>query len=253
MFTTFKKIVLLFCIGILLFSCKEDSYNVTKITAKTIAIDATVTSVNTIAKTIAPYKEKMIAEINTVLSYAPKDLTRTDGELESSLGNLLADLTFKRANPIFKKQTGKNIDFSMFNFGGIRAGIPAGNVSNKNAFELMPFENILVVVELSGQKVEALIAYLIKSNTAHPLSKNIALTITKKGYELYINNKKFDTNRSYFVLTSDYLQSGGDNMTFFKNPIQRVSLEYKMRDAIVDYFKSVDTLKSNLDKRFKRK
>lgn len=253
MSTTFKNFVLLFCLSILLFSCKENSYVITKTTAKTIAVDTTITSKEKITKTIAPYKEKMIAEINTVLSYAPKDLTRTDGKLESTLGNLLADLTFKRANPIFKKQTGKNIDFSMFNFGGIRAGIPAGNVSNKNAFELMPFDNILVVVELSGQKVEALIAYLIKSNTAHPLSKNIALTITKNGYQLYINNKKFDNNKSYFVLTSDYLQSGGDNMTFFKNPIQRVSLEYKMRDAIVDYFKSVDTLKSSLDQRFKRK
>ncbi|MBL4643246.1 MAG: 5'-nucleotidase C-terminal domain-containing protein [Flavobacteriaceae bacterium] len=252
MFTTFKNIVFLFCFSILLFSCKEDTYVVSKVTTKTLPVDATITSANSITKTIAPYKEKMIKEINTVLSYAPKDLTRTDGKLESSLGNLLADLTFKRANPIFKKQTGKNIDFSMFNFGGIRAGIPAGSVRNKNAFELMPFENILVVVELSGQKIAALIAYLIKSNTAHPISKNMELTITKNGYQLYINNKKFDSNKSYFVLTSDYLQSGGDNMTFFKNPIQRVSLEYKMRDAIVDYFKSVDTLRSRLDQRFKR-
>ena len=253
MSTTFKNFVFLLCLSILLYSCKEDTYVITKITTKTIAVDTTITSKENITNIITPYKEKMITEINTVISYAPKDLTRTDGKLESSLGNLLADLTYLRANPIFNNQTGKNIDFSMFNYGGIRAGIPAGNVRNKNAFELMPFENILVVVELSGQKVAALIAYLVKSNTAHPLSKNIELTITKNGYELYINNKKFDNSKSYFVLTSDYLQSGGDNMTFFKNPIQRVSLEYKMRDAIVDYFKSVDTLRSSLDQRFKRK
>ena len=253
MSTTFKNFVLLFCVSILLISCKEDSYVVTKITAKTIAIDTTISSANNITKSIAPYKEEMIKEVNTILTYTSKDLTRTDGKLESSLGNLLADLTMTRANPVFNKLTGKNIDFSMFNYGGIRAGIPAGKVSNRNAFELMPFENTLVVVELSGQKLTALIAYLIKSNTAHPLSKNIKLTITKNGYQLYINNKKFDNRKSYFVLTSDYLQSGGDNMTFFKNPIQRISLEYKMRDAIVDYFKSVDTLKSTLDQRFKRK
>jgi len=252
MFATFKNFVLLFCFSIFLLACKKESYVVTKTTTKTIAVDSTISSAKNITKTIAPYKEKMIAEINTVISYTPTDLVRTDGKLESSLGNLLADLTIIRSNPIFKKITGKNIDFSMYNFGGIRAGIPAGNVSNKNAFELMPFENLLVVVELSGQKVAALIDYLIKSNTAHPISKNMKLTLTNEGYELYINNKKFDKNKRYFVLTSDYLQSGGDNMLFFKNPIQRISLDYKMRDAIVDYFKSIDTLRSGLDQRFKR-
>lgn len=253
MSTTFKNFVFLFSLTLLLFSCKKETFVITKVTAKTISVDTTLSTKENITKIIAPYKEKMIKEINTIISYTPKNLTRTDGELESSLGNLLADLTYKRANPIFKKLTNMDIDFSMFNFGGIRAGIPVGNVTNKNAFELMPFENMLVVVELSGQKVEELITYLIQNNTAHPLSKNIKLTITQNGYQLYVNNKKFNKNNTYFILTSDYLQSGGDNMTFFKNPIQRISLEYKMRAAIVDYFKSVDTLKSSLDQRFKRK
>ena len=253
MATAFKKITLRFLLSISLFSCTKERYIATKVTAKNIAIDTAAAAKQAINKIITPYKEQMIKEINTVISYTPKDLTRTDGVLESSLGNLLADMTFHRANPIFKKQTGKHIDFSLFNYGGIRAGIPAGTVTNKNAFELMPFENMLVVVELSGEKMDALIAYLIKNNTAHPLSKHIQLTVTKKGYELRINNKMYDNSKSYFVLTSDYLQSGGDNMTFFKEPLQKISLDYKMRDAIIDYFKSVDTLKSNLDQRFIKK
>ena len=253
MSTTFKNFVFLFCFSILFSSCKEDSYVVTKITAKTIAIDTTIAVTENISKTIAPFKDKMIKEINTVISYTSKDLTRTGGKLESSLGNLLADLSFEIGNPIFKSKTKKNIDFALFNYGGIRAGIPKGTIINKHAFNLMPFENMLVVAEISGQKMEALISYLIKSNTAHPLSKHVNLTITKNGYELLINNKKFDNTKSYFVLTSDYLQSGGDNMNFLKNPIQRISLEYKLRDAIVDYFKSKDTIKSTLDGRFKRK
>ncbi|MFT4575795.1 MAG: 2',3'-cyclic-nucleotide 2'-phosphodiesterase (5'-nucleotidase family) [Polaribacter sp.] len=253
MSTTFKNFVFLFCFSILFSSCKEDTYVVTKITAKTIAVDATITSVTNITKTIAPYKEKMIKEINTIISYTPKELIRTDGKLESSLGNLMADLSYVRANPIFKKETGKNIDFALFNYGGIRAGIPAGNITNKHAFELMPFDNTYVVVELSGDKIEELITYLIKSNTAHPISKHVKLTATENGYELYIQHKKFDTQKTYYVLTTDYLQSGGDNMVFFKNPKNRYKQDYKMRDAIVDYFKSVDTVKTALDNRFQKK
>jgi len=253
MYTTLKKIAFLFFLSFLVFSCKKEKYAVTKITAKTIAIDSSLASVDDVTKIIAPYKEKMIEEINTKISYTPKEIVRTDGDLESSLGNLLADLSYERANPIFNKETGKNIEFALFNYGGIRAEISAGDITNKHAFELMPFDNMYVVVELSGDKMEELITYLITQKTAHPISKHIQLTITKNGYELFIQHKKFEKNKNYYVLTTDYLQSGGDNMVFFKNPKSIYKQEYKMRDAIIDYFKSVDTRKTILDNRFKRK
>lgn len=252
MFTTIKKLVLLFFIVTFCIQCKKEKFVVTKITAKTTEIDSTLTEVESITKTIAPFKEKMIAEINTVLSYTPKDLVRTDGKLESTLGNLLADLSYKRANPVFNTLTNNNIDFAMFNYGGIRAGITKGNVTNKNAFELMPFENSYVVVKLSGPKIIELVNYLIENNTAHPLSKQFRLTITKNGYSLTINNLPFDVKKSYFVLTTDYLQTGGDRMNFFKEPEELYTLDYKMRHAIIDEFKSLDTLKASLDGRFKK-
>lgn len=248
-----KKIAFLFLSISLFNSCKEKKLTVTKISANTIAIDSTLETDNSYNSIIKPFKEKMMTEVNTKISFTKTDLVRNDGVLESSLGNLIADLSYERANPIFNKLTGRNIDFAMFNYGGIRAGITAGNVTNKNAFELMPFENMLVVVELGGEKMNELIQYLQKNNTAHPVSKQFRLTLTDNNYTLKINTKNFDKEKSYFVLTSDYLQSGGDNMVFFKNPLQRISLEYKFRDAIVDYFKSVDTLRSVLDGRIKRK
>ena len=247
-----KRIALLFSFFFIFLSCKKATSHLTKITAKTIAIDSILISDSDVTKIIAPFKKKMMAKINTVLSYSPENLTRTDGELESTLGNLLGDLSYKRVQPLFYKNTGKNIHFALFNYGGIRASISKGNVTYKNAFELMPFENNYVVTELSGKKVLELINYLIKGKKAHPLSKQFRLTITKNGYTLSINNKPFDHTKSYFVLTTDYLQSGGDRMDFFKNPIKLHKIAYKMRHAIIDEFKSKDTLKSSLDGRFKR-
>lgn len=251
--TTLKRTFLFFFISLLFFSCQEKKYTNTKITSTLVSIDSSLDSNKAIANTIAPYKKKMLAEINTVLSYAPKDLVRTDGHLESSLGNLIADLSYERVNPIFFKETGNNIDFAMFNYGGIRAGISSGNVTNKNAFELMPFENNYVVTLLSGKKINELIQYLIKSNTAHPLSKQVQLTLYDNSYDLKINHKPFQQNKNYWVLTTNYLQSGGDNMLFFKAPLKMINIDYKMRHAIIDYFKSKDTLTSKLDGRIKRK
>ena len=245
-----KKALLLLSLFLLFVGCEKRSVSLVKTTADIITIDSTLREKDAFNNLIAPYKRKMIAQINAVISYAPKNINRYDGKMQSSLGNLLADLCYDRANVIFKEETGKEIDFSMFNYGGVRASISKGPVTNKNPFELMPFENHLVVVELSGKKIMDLVSYFIKNKSAHPLSKNIELIVNSDAsYHLKINAKKFDSTKNYFVVTSDYLQSGGDNMDFFKNPISLFKTDYKMRDAIVDEFKSLDTLRTSLDNR----
>jgi len=243
-------IISLFTI-LLIISCKNEPHQVVKIEGKQLPVNQDIKSVKEIEDFIEPYKQKVAAEMNATISYTPIDLVRTDGKLESTLGNLMADLCYQRSNPVFNSRTTKNIDFAMFNYGGIRAGITKGAVTMENAFNLMPFENGLVVVELTADKVKELVTYLIKSNRAHPLSKHINLTINKDGYSLKINNKPLDNNKTYFVLTSDYLQNGGDSMNFFKDPVSIINLDYKFRNAIIDYFKETDTLKTKLDGRFK--
>lgn len=237
------------CLFFLLISCNKTGINLTKITAKTIELDSSIVSNSDIEKVITPYKAKLSSEMNSVLCYAPQNFEKNGEHMQSNLGNLMADLCFEMSNPIFIEKSNSSIDFAMFNFGGLRAPITLGNVTTESAFKLMPFENELVVVNLSGDKIQELINYFIKSKNAHPLSKNIALHLKGNDYDLKINGKKFNKNSIYKVVTSDYLQSGGDRMNFFKNPKKLTKLNYKVRDAIIDYFKKVDTLKTGIDKR----
>lgn len=246
-----KKFIISFIIVTALFSCKSKPPQLVRIEGKQTVINETIASEKTFENTIKPYREKVEKEMSTVISYTPINLNRTDGDLESSLGNLMADLCYQRANPVFYSRTGKNIDFAMFNYGGIRATISKGNITNENAFNLMPFENSLVVVELTSEKIKELVNYLISENEAHPISKQFNLAVTENGYNLKINNVALDNSRNYFVLTSDYLQTGGDNMNFFKNPVNIHKLDYKVRNAIIDYFKETDSIKVSLDGRFR--
>ena len=236
----------------LFLACNSPQKELVKITGKQLAVTDSIIGNQVITDSIAPYKVKVEKEMNTQISYTPVDLTRTDGELESSLGNLMADICYEKSNMIFKSRTNKTVDFAMFNYGGIRAGITAGPITNLNAFKLMPFENSLVVVELTAEKIEELVKYLMKAKTAHPLSKQIQLTLKGNSYSLKINGKSIDKNKTYFVATSDYLQGGGDNMNFFKNPLNLFITDYKVRNALIDYFKENDTINVALDGRFKR-
>ena len=236
---------------LLIISCKNEPQQVVKIEGKLLPINQEIESVKEIEDFIEPYKQKVATEMNAVLSYTAIDLVRTDSQLESTLGNLMADLCYERANPVFNSRTNKNIDFALFNYGGIRAGISKGAVKMENAFNLMPFENGLVVVELTAAKIKELVAYLIENKRAHPLSNHFNLAISKTGYSLKINDKILDENKTYFVLTSDYLQNGGDSMNFFKDPVSITNIDYKFRNAIIDYFKETDTLVTSLDGRFR--
>jgi 2',3'-cyclic-nucleotide 2'-phosphodiesterase (5'-nucleotidase family) len=244
-----KKIWILFFFSFLIIACKNNSYEVSKINAKQLKIGNEVKQDSSIIQLFTPYKKKMTNEITKSLSFSPKILERTDGNLQSTLGNLVADLSYEKANELFKNKTGKTVDFSMSNYGGIRAAIMKGDVTVSNAFELMPFDNTLVVVELNYDKIKALFNYFVAKKRAHPLSKNIQLTIKNDSYNVLINGKAIKKDRTYFIATSNYLQKGGDGMIFFSEPESLFDSNFLIRDAIVDYFESKDTLSANLDNR----
>ena len=243
-----KKIVLLFQV-LLLIGCGSSEWQLKKITGKRIAIDTTLTSKSAVDELVAPYRKEVEKEMKQVLCEAPRDLTGKDGKFQSSLGNLLADLSFEMGNPVFEKKTKESIDFVFMNAGGLRAPISKGKVTVQNAFSLMPFENDLVAVKISGEKVKALFDYFLQKQRPHPLSKNVQVVINSEEYRVSIHRKAFDENRSYWVLTNDYLQNGGDEMIFFQKPEKLIGLDYKVRDAILDYFTQVDRLEASLDQR----
>ncbi len=231
-----KKISGYLVVVFLYLSCNHQVQDSVKITAKTNQIDSLIAQDSAIIKGYLPYKKKMVDEINKVLSYAPKSLTKDDGRMQSSLGNLIADLIYQKANDWFEKESDNKVDFVMSNHGGIRAAISKGPVKVEQVFQLMPFDNTIVVTELTKEKVIELFEYFVSRKKAHPLSEQIQIKIGEKGsYNLLIQGKPLE-EKSYFVATSNYLQKGGDNMNFFANPISLYESNFLIRDAISAYF-----------------
>lgn len=245
------KHFVIFITIVLVAGCKETPQKLHKINAKLIAIDSSISQIDSITQFVTPYRNRINEVLDSTLAYAPRMITKTDGFYNTSAGNLMADVILSESNPIFKARTGKNIDFVLLNHGGIRSIISAGKVSARTAYEVMPFENSIVVVELSGTSVLDLVDFLIKSKRAHPVS-GMQIIIDKKDKikTLKIQGKPFVEKQRYFVATSNYLVTGGDNMGFFKNMLGKTDTDYLIRNAMIDYFKKVDTLKPVVDDRF---
>ncbi|MNS89699.1 Trifunctional nucleotide phosphoesterase protein YfkN precursor [compost metagenome] len=188
--------------------------------------------------------------MNQVLAYAPETLDKSKGEWQTSIGSLQADITLAAANKIFQKRENKSVDICLLNHGGIRSMISKGNATTRTAFELMPFENELVVVALKGEQIVEMVNYLIAEKKPHPLSgMEIILNKDASAYKsIKVQGKPLDLNKTYYVATNDYLYNGGDSMNFFKKGTM-TSLDYKLRNVWIDYFKETDTIPVLTNKR----
>ncbi|WP_264521494.1 5'-nucleotidase C-terminal domain-containing protein [Flavobacterium sp. N1994] len=228
-------------------SCAEKKITLNKIEGKEIGITDKNGEVAELENFIKPYRAKIDTDLNTVLSYAPETIDKS-GEWQTPMGNFLADITFEKSNKVFQLREKKSIDICLMNHGGIRTIIPKGNVSARNAFEIMPFENTAVVVALKEEQILEIVNYIIAEKKPHPL-KGMTFTIDKNNQpkNILVGGNPLDTNKIYYVATSDYLSYGNDNMLFFKKGIEKYSLDYKLRNIIIDYFKENKTIIANKD------
>ena len=234
-----------------LVSCNNKGHRKVEVTGGRIPVDQEIEEDTSIANFIQPYKQHLNETLDSTLAYNPAYLSKTEGTLNTAIGNLMADIVMEQANPVFEKRTGDSIDMVLLNHGGIRSTLNQGNISARSAYALMPFENEIVVTELSGSKIKEMLRYLKDAGTPHPVSGiKIQVDSDYKVTRAQIDGKEIDSTRNYFVATSDYLQQGGDNMNFFKDPISLYNLDYKLRNAIIDYFAKVDTLDAKIDDRF---
>lgn len=231
-------------------SCKT-SVKLSKIEGENININENLETKTGIDQFIQPYRENINRDLDSVLAYAVDTYSKTDGHLNTAIGNLMADIVYSQADPVFYKRTGKHIDFVLLNHGGIRSIMSKGPVSKRTAFELMPFENSIVVSQLPGSYVKQLLTYLQQAMRAHPISK-LKVVLDKDGniVESSINGTPIDFNKTYYIATNDYLISGGDGMTFFEGGEELIVLDYKIRNALIDYFMKTDTINPVVDDRF---
>lgn len=174
-----------------------------------------------------PYKQKMEAEMSRIIGQTEEALTKP-AEPETRMGNYFADAMLTEGR---KKEP--SAQFTIATKGGLRTTFPKGDISVSNVFELMPFENEVVFLKLSGENVQKLIDFIAAKN-GQPVA-GIRMKIRNyQAFDVTIDGEPFDLNKTYNLLTYDYLADGGDEVGFLSNPIERRDIGIKVRDAILE-------------------
>jgi len=217
----------------------------TTIEGKKVPVTAEYAATPEIENFVKPYREHIDKDLDSVLAYCPEtlDKSKTINGWQTTIGNLMADVTFEKADKVFMAREKRHVDVCLLNHGGIRSIIAKGNITARTAFEIMPFENALLVVALKGEQLVEIANYLVKEKKPHPLA-GMEVHLSKEGVvtALTVNGKPVEAGKIYNVATSDYLANGGDSMDFFKKGVKTYDLDYKLRNLFIDYFKEIDTI-----------
>ncbi len=183
-------------------------------------------------KQIEPYRKEVTAKMSEVLGTAPDAIGVA--AYESPLGKFVVDLQFAQTEPTY----GKQIDMSLTTNGGLRVPLPKGDITTGNVFELMPFDNELVVLTLKGTVVKQLFDYAAETKFAS--IGNTTYTVKGgKPTDIKIGGKPFDPDQTYTLVTSDYLAGGGDDLKMLKNVVKYEKTGILLRDAIMMQIKQM--------------
>ena len=221
----------------------------------------------TVAKVVNDKNAVVEAEMSK--SFGKTEVT-LDGErdpgvrtMETNLGDFACDALLWQA----KQSLGEDkVDAALTNGGGIRASIPAGDITMNDMKTVFPFGNTVVTIDVTGaQLLEALEAATCSTPTAigaFPQVAGINFTITtateyangaqytdstyfapaKPGSRveiLTVGDKAFDAAATYTIATNDFTAAGGDTYYVFKEGKNITMTAVAMEDALINYTNDV--------------
>lgn len=219
-----------------IFSCSSHQYTIKKCEYQSVKIDNQYDAVPDaeVVSFLAPYKAKVDSLMSPVVGKVATDMD--SDRPESKLSNLLADILIWAGKKFDEKPV-----VSIYNMGGIRASLSAGDVTIGDVIDVAPFENKICFMTLSGAQLTVLFQQ-IAARGGEGVNHAVKAVISKdnKLVSLMVNGEPVDPDAEYRIATIDYLADGNDGMPELKNGTGRKMLKEdrnNLRFVIMDYFR----------------
>jgi len=180
---------------------------------------------------VRPFRDSISIDMKKAVGVSSTPLIK--GKPESKLTNLVADVILKYGTEYCQKGRPEiKPSASYVNYGGLRASLPQGEITVGHVFELMPFENEIVLIKISGEAIEKM-AEKIAGRGGEGVS-GLKIGIRNGSLRtLTVNGKEVDKRASYWIVTNDYIANGGDQMSMFLNPLEKIETKLKIRDLLI--------------------
>lgn len=222
----------------LLLSC-HTAYVPTKAVYEDYRITAGLPRDSSMIRVMEPYRDSVNRSMNVVVGVAAVDMEKA--KPEGALGNFMVDAMLWAA----KEKFGVPVDAAFTNYGGIRINqLPKGEVTRGKVFELMPFDNLLVLQQVKGSVLQQFLD-LTAASGGWPVAGITMQIRDKKAVNVKVGGQPLDPNKTYTVANSDYVANGGDDAAIFKS-IPQQNKGYLLRDALFDYISALKAQGKNI-------
>ena len=199
-----------------------------------------------IQKVIDPLAAEIKASFDLPLVQAPQGLLRGRRGEENLLGYWVADVMRMAA----QGTVGKPVRFAITNAGGLRSNLRPGLLKVADIFEMMPFENELVVVELTGAEVMQVIKEGIVRRGGEPCSGVKARVDGTPEAPIFVmtweDGSAIDPAAKVLVATTDYLYGGGDSIPTLKLGRKPFTSGITLRQMLLDQCAALAKAKQEL-------
>ncbi len=171
-----------------------------------------------LAKTIAGWKERNDAELGVQIGFSKAALAPESQQLGQWV---------TRA---WRESLGT--DVAIINQKGLRAGLPAGKLTSADVHGVLPFENSLMIVELTGEQ--------LLGELKNPAAIASGVTKAGKGFK-DMSGKPVDAKKTYTVAVADYLYFGGDGFQFEKHDAEPTETGMMWQTPVIEWTKQKNT------------
>ena len=180
---------------------------------------------------VRPYSDSVNKLMNVVIGYNETQLEKK--KQGSTLGFFITDAYLEMA----KQKVDPKVDAAFMNSGGIRLPeMAAGPITQGKIFELMPFDNLMVLLKVKGSLLKQYLDTLAADEGV--IESGITMQVVNKtAQQVLVGGKPLDLNEDYTIVHSDYVAM---NSNLLKN-IHRNTNGYLLRDALLDYVKSLNS------------
>ncbi len=212
---------------VLAVGCAKPPLQVTYHTEQWYQVSKATAPDSNLVRMLEPYKRGVDTQMEVIIAHT--DIPLTKAQPECTIGNFMADAMLEAAQKIDHK-----VVAAVANYGGIRVNyIAPGPITRGKMYELMPFDNMLTIVELPGRTIQEF-CNLMARYRGWPVSGLSFVIQDKKATDIRIDGRPINESLMYKIAINDYIANGGDNCDFLREASKRHTTVF-VRDALIEY------------------